>query len=142
MEKNGGVNKRFASRTQKMHREANFTSLPLVPPLIPDKIRCFSFFHFLTHFELIISNWGEPHNLRSSLQKYKPKKMADDVRPRTRSSIGAPSRVQPPRKNVARSVGPAKTNADITNPSKNKNDPKKSPNPSTTHSTTTSPVKG
>ncbi len=68
--------------------------------------------------------------------------MADDVPPRTRSSIVAPSRVQPPRKNVARSVGPTKTNADTTNPPKNNNEPKKSPNPSTMPSKTTSQVKG
>ncbi len=47
IEKNGGINKRFASRTQIMCRKAHFISLPLVPPLIRDKIHFFIFSFFI-----------------------------------------------------------------------------------------------
>ncbi len=68
--------------------------------------------------------------------------MADDVRPWTRSSVGAPCPVQPPQKNEAWSEDPTTTNANTTNPPKNINTSKKSSNPSTMPSKTTSPVEG
>ncbi len=47
IEKNGGVNKRFASRTQKMCRKAHFIFLPLVPPWSQIKFIFFIFSFFI-----------------------------------------------------------------------------------------------
>ncbi len=68
--KKWGVKKRFASRTQKLHRDAPLIPPPPCFPLIPAKMKNFSFFHFLNKSKLIKLNWGNPHDLRSSLHNY------------------------------------------------------------------------
>ena len=129
------------ANTKNALQSKSLLSLPLCPSWSRIKL---IFFHFFIFWQIWAHNFKlgwTPQPLLLATNNYH-KKMADDVRPRTRSSIGAPSRGQPPRKNVARSVGPSKTDVNTANPPKNKNESKKSPNPSTMHPTTTSPVKG
>ncbi len=113
---------------------------PLVPLLIPDKIPSFFIFSFF------IEIWAHNFNVGWTPQPLllatkQNQKMADNVCPQTRSSVGRG--IKPLQKNVARSRSLATNiNVNTTNPPNNNKKSKLSSDPSKTPALTTSPPKG